>query len=124
MDIQIIVDKDLGIAPAEIVAAWNSGPYGATPARLELDPAVAYDAGLLELIVLTVTTIGSTLVASGIQQIVNDIFTAKHPAQPGVEPPQPPPSAATGEPPVEVIQLTNQDGSPLLVVRRRSSITE
>ncbi|WP_129677655.1 hypothetical protein [Candidatus Chloroploca sp. Khr17] len=120
MDIQIIVDKDLGITPAQIAAAWNTGSHGVTPARLEPAPASSYDAGLLEMIVITVMTIGGTLVASGIQQIVNDIFTTKHPAQPIAEPTQPAPSAAAEEPPIEVIQLTNRDGSPLLVVRRRS----
>jgi len=115
MDVHIIVDADLGVTPAQIAAAWNAGPHSATPARVVPAPPSTYDAGLLELIVVTIMATGGALVASGIQQIVNDIL-APPPAQPPAAAPAPAQQIA---PPVEVLELKRADGSPLLVVRRR-----
>jgi len=112
MDVHIIVDADLGVTPAQIAGERKPGPHGATPARVIPAPPSTYDAGLLELIVVTIMATGGTLVASSIQQIVNDILAP---------PPAQPPAASPAQqiaPPVEVLELKRADGSPLLVVRR------
>ena len=113
MDVHIIVDADLGVTPAQIAAAWNAGPHSATPARVVPAPPSTYDAGLLELIVVTIMATGGALVASSIQQLVNDILAPPPAQQPAASP------AQQIAPPVEVLELKRADGSPLLVVRRR-----
>lgn len=102
MDAHIIIDAEIGLTPAELAAAWNAGQNAANPARVTSAPPAAYDPSLLEIVVLTLTTIGGTLVASGVQQIVNS-YTAQRPELP----------------PAEVIELKRPDGSPLIVVRRK-----
>jgi len=120
MDVQIIVDKDLAITPAQIAAAWNAGPHGATQARVVPAPATSYDTSVLEIIRIAMADVGVALVASGIQQIVNASFAARQPDQSAAPPAQPAAAQPTEAPPVEVIQLVNPDGSPLLVVHRRT----
>lgn len=104
MEAHIVVDEALGINLNELAAAWNTSAYGNSPARVMPAPPSTYIPGLVEIVVVTLTTIGGTLVAQGITQIVNS-YTEQHPATP----------------PTEVLELTRPDGSPLIVVKRKET---